>query len=88
MMTVTPESGSFFSNVLTPGSSLNPTFLLVADAAFLFLFLVFVSLIVLTGGNVHIWFLMAIELCLWASVKWFVNELKQVPKGVKGSKED
>ncbi|KDR83337.1 hypothetical protein GALMADRAFT_109699 [Galerina marginata CBS 339.88] len=73
------EDTSFFANILTPGSSLHPTFLLVVDCAFLILLLVFVVLALLTSGNPHIFALMVIELCLWASVKWFVNELKQIP---------
>ena len=64
---------SFFSEILEPGSSLHPTFLLIVDAAFLALFLVFVALAVLTGGNLHVFALMAIELGLWASIKWYGN---------------
>ncbi|KAI0366358.1 hypothetical protein BV20DRAFT_1055649 [Pilatotrama ljubarskyi] len=71
--------GGFFSNILTPGSSLNPTFLLVLDGAFGLLLLVLLSLLILTHGNLHLLFLMIIECCLWASVKWFVHELQQVP---------
>ncbi|KAI0356698.1 hypothetical protein OH77DRAFT_1423660 [Trametes cingulata] len=70
--------GGFFSNILTPGSSLNPTFLLILDGAFGFLLLVLLSLFILTRGNLHLLFLMIIECCLWASVKWFVHELQQV----------
>ncbi|KAI0334844.1 hypothetical protein GY45DRAFT_1317906 [Cubamyces sp. BRFM 1775] len=68
----------FFSNILTPGSSLNPTFLRILDGAFALLFAVLFSLFILTHGNIHLLFLMVIECCLWASVKWFVNELRQV----------
>ncbi|KAH9894190.1 ER protein Pkr1-domain-containing protein [Cubamyces lactineus] len=77
----TPEStsdGGFFSNILTPGSSLNPTFLRILDGAFALLFAVLFSLFILTRGNIHLLFLMVIECCLWASVKWFVHELQQV----------
>jgi len=70
---------SFFGDMLKPGSSLNPAFLAVVDAAFVSLFLVFVGLAFVTSGNFHIFALMAIELALWASVKWFVNELKNTP---------
>ncbi|KAI0662973.1 hypothetical protein C8Q70DRAFT_1050678 [Cubamyces menziesii] len=81
LSTTTPElpsDGGFFSNILTPGSSLNPTFLRILDGAFALLFAVLFSLFVLTRGNVHLLFLMVIECCLWASVKWFVHELQQV----------
>lgn len=61
---------SFFDQILEPGSSLHPTFLLIVDAAFTVLLLVFIVLAVLTGGNLHVFALMAIELGLWASVKW------------------
>ncbi|KAF8164962.1 hypothetical protein B0H34DRAFT_217628 [Crassisporium funariophilum] len=79
-----PEEASFFSNILTPGSSLHPTFLALVDGAFLLLLVVFVILIVLTSGNPHIFALITIELALWASVKWFVNELKKVPERPQG----
>ncbi|KAA1466276.1 hypothetical protein DENSPDRAFT_22952 [Dentipellis sp. KUC8613] len=70
---------SFMSGILAPGSSLNPTFLLVLDAAFALLLVVLLSLAVVTAGNIHLLALTAIELALWASVKWFVNELKNTP---------
>ncbi|KAL5527606.1 hypothetical protein ACEPAG_6407 [Sanghuangporus baumii] len=69
---------NFLSTLLEPGSSLHPTFLRILDAAFATLLAIFISLLYLLSGNVHIIFLIAIELCLWASVKWFVNELKRV----------
>ncbi|KAF8974774.1 hypothetical protein BDZ97DRAFT_1647461 [Flammula alnicola] len=72
------EDTSFFSNILQPGSSLHPTFLLIVDCAFLILLLVFVTLAFLTRGNLHIFALIVIELGLWGSVKWFVNELKRM----------
>jgi hypothetical protein len=64
------SESSFFDTILTPGSSLHPTFLLVLDGAFAALFLVLTSLAFLTAGNVHILALMGIELALWGSVKW------------------
>jgi uncharacterized membrane protein len=60
------------SHLLTPGSSLHPTFLLVVDGVFVFLLLVLVALFVITGGNFHFFFLICISLALWASVKWSV----------------
>ena len=63
---------SLFDNILTTGSSLNPTFLLIVDGTFLLLFVVFIGLAVATYGNIHILSLMAIELGLWGSIKWYV----------------
>ncbi|KAF8528981.1 hypothetical protein BU17DRAFT_60714 [Hysterangium stoloniferum] len=65
------------SHILTPGSSLHPTFLLIVDGVFLCLLLVLALLLFITGGNVHFIVLLGITSCLWASVKWFVHELKQ-----------
>lgn len=61
----------FLGNILTPGSSLHPTFLLILDGAFALLLCVFLGLLVLTRGNVHIFALIGIEGCLWASIKWW-----------------
>ncbi|KZT74543.1 hypothetical protein DAEQUDRAFT_761384 [Daedalea quercina L-15889] len=69
---------SLFSTLLTPGSSLHPTLLLLLDVAFFALFLVFLSLAIVTRGNVHLLVLMLIEVALWVSVKWFVSELQKV----------
>ncbi|KAG7445874.1 uncharacterized protein BT62DRAFT_1076293 [Guyanagaster necrorhizus] len=71
-------SESFLSQILTPGSSLHPTFLLTLDLSFAALLLVLVLLLFLTSSNVHFIGLIGIELALWASVKWFVNELQNV----------
>lgn len=67
------SSDSFFSNILTPGSSLHPTFILILDASFAALFAVLVGLLFLTSGNIHFFALIMIELCLWGSVKWCVH---------------
>lgn len=65
-------SESFVSQILTPGSSLHPTFLLILDLSFAALLVVLVFLLFLTSGNVHFIGLIGIELALWASVKWCV----------------
>ncbi|KAH9853851.1 ER protein Pkr1-domain-containing protein [Lenzites betulinus] len=75
----------FFDNILTPGSSLNPTFLLIVDSALGLLLLVLFGLLVLTRGNIHLLFLMVIECCLWASVKWFVHELRQTQESERNT---
>lgn len=61
---------SFFSTILTPGSSLNPTFLLIVDLVLALLLGTFLVLAILTHGNIHVLALMGIELGLWASIKW------------------
>lgn len=66
------QPGSVFENILEPGSSLNPSFLLIVDAVFASLLVVLVALAVLTRGNIHLIVLTFIELALWASVKWYV----------------
>jgi len=58
------------SAILTPGSSLNPTFLLVVDAVLGLLALTLISLIVVSGGSVHPTALLLVELALWVSIKW------------------
>ena len=65
------DAFSFLSNILRPGSSLQPTFLIIVDCTFLLLLLIFITLALVTSGNLHVLILMAIELCLWASVKWY-----------------
>ncbi|KAF9498496.1 hypothetical protein BDN71DRAFT_1587513 [Pleurotus eryngii] len=72
------DSSSFFADILKPGSSLHPTFLLILDLAFTALLFVFAGLAFITNGNFHVFALIAIELGLWASVKWFVHELKRL----------
>lgn len=67
----TPLEG-FFSNILTPGSSLNPVFLYIVDGVLAILMVIFLALLVLTRGSIHFVFLMVITGCLWASVKWYV----------------
>jgi hypothetical protein len=66
------DAESFLDNILTPGSSLHPTFLVIVDGSFILLLLILTSLAILTSGNIHVLVLMAIELCLWASVKWCI----------------
>jgi hypothetical protein len=60
---------SFVSNLLKPGSSLNPTFLAIVDGCFAFLLVVLLSLLAMTR-SVHFVVLPLITLGLWASVKW------------------
>ncbi|PBK73080.1 hypothetical protein ARMSODRAFT_1082434 [Armillaria solidipes] len=82
-------SESFVSQILTPGSSLHPTFILILDLSFAALLVVLVLLLFLTSGNVHFIGLIGIELALWASVKWFVNELQNAsPAGGEETKKN
>ncbi|KAK0206151.1 hypothetical protein DFS33DRAFT_562805 [Desarmillaria ectypa] len=82
-------SESFLSQILTPGSSLHPTFLLILDLSFAALLVVLVFLLFLTSGSVHFIGLIGIELALWASVKWFINELQNAsPVGGEETKKN
>jgi len=72
-----PTDSDFLSNILAPGSSLNPSFLLVVDVVLALLSLTLGSLAIATGGNVHLIALLFIALALWMSIKWFVNELQR-----------
>jgi uncharacterized membrane protein len=72
LFSMTSKKESFVEDILKPGSSLNPTFLAILDAAFACLFVVFLVLAFLSSGNIHVFALLGIELCLWASVKWCV----------------
>jgi hypothetical protein len=67
------SDSSFFANVLAPGSSLNPTFLVIVHTAFFALFGVLTALAYLTSGNKHVLALIMIELALWATVYWSVD---------------
>lgn len=71
--TTTVEPADLWTNILTPGSSLNPQFLLIVDATLAFLLCIFIGLFALTR-SLHAVALMGIELCLWASVKWYALE--------------
>jgi len=65
-----PSENDFLSNILAPGSSLNPSFLLVVDGVLALLALTLLSLVIVTGGNVHLIALLLIEFALWVSIKW------------------
>lgn len=65
-----PSDSDFLSNILEPGSSLNPTFLLVVDGVLALLSLTLGSLVFITRGNVHLIALLFIALALWVSIKW------------------
>ncbi|CAL1702146.1 unnamed protein product [Somion occarium] len=88
----TSSEVDFMSNILAPGSSMHPTFLLILDGAFAVLLFVLLGMAVLTKGNIHVLALIAIEGCLWASVKWFVNEFQKaqanLPPANKPEKND
>ncbi len=48
------NDGDLLSNILAPGSSLHPSFLLVVDVVLALLSLTLGSLAIATGGNVHL----------------------------------
>ncbi len=64
------DTTDFLSNILAPGSSLNPTFLLVVDVVLALLSLTLGSFAIVTGGNLHLIALLFITLALWVSIKW------------------
>ena len=72
---VEEQGDNFLSLLLQPGSSLNPTFLLILDGAFATLIVIFLGLLYLTQGNVHFFVLLLITICFWASVKWYAVNL-------------
>src|SRR6266852_4633965 len=67
------NDSDFLSNILTPGSSLNPSFLLVVDVVLALLSLTLGSLAIATGGNVHLIALLFIALSLWLRSRWLVD---------------
>ncbi|CAE6503329.1 unnamed protein product [Rhizoctonia solani] len=69
---------AIFAEILKPGSSRHPVFLMIVDGALALLLSVLLSLLYLTSGNLHVVALIVIELCLWVSIKWFLHELSKV----------
>lgn len=67
------NSGGFLEDFFKPGASRKPEWIFALNLAFASLFGVFLGLLWMTGGNPHIWALMTVEACLWASVQWYVN---------------
>ena len=64
-------------HIFTPGSTLNPTFLLIADSAFVALLIVLLAMLAATR-SIHFVALTAIELALWITVKWCVSSPESV----------
>ncbi|KAI0751282.1 hypothetical protein C8Q80DRAFT_1268545 [Daedaleopsis nitida] len=83
-----PADDGFVSNILTPGSSLNPVFLYIVDGVLASLMTILLALLVLSRGSIHFVFLILITGCLWASVKWFVAELQNAPAEETSPNED
>ncbi|KAF8341423.1 uncharacterized protein EI90DRAFT_3116559 [Cantharellus anzutake] len=72
----TPSIENAVSHIMTPGSSLDPTFILLLDCSLGLLLSVFVLLLIMSK-SLHFVALIAIELGLWASVKLYVAELRK-----------
>lgn len=68
-----PRNDDIFTQLLTPGSSRYPFLIAVLNGAFAFLLCVFLGLLWITGGNFHIFVLIGIEGCLYASIQWYVS---------------
>jgi len=73
--------------ILEPGSAFSPAFSLVVDVTFAALFVVLVTMAIITRGNLHAIALVIIAIALYASVKWFVYEFKQSRQGETASAE-
>ncbi|KIO32873.1 hypothetical protein M407DRAFT_241289 [Tulasnella calospora MUT 4182] len=73
------KNDDLLAQFLTPGSSRYPLWIALLHGAFAALLCVFLGLLWMTGGNFHIFVLIGIEVCLWASVQWFLYELQKAP---------
>ncbi|KAI8827822.1 ER protein Pkr1-domain-containing protein [Chytriomyces cf. hyalinus JEL632] len=69
-------------SVFTPG--VNSRVVMVMDVCFYALFFVFFGMLVITGGNFHVIFLILITACLFISVKWFIAELRRAEADTAG----
>ncbi|TPX78261.1 hypothetical protein CcCBS67573_g00483 [Chytriomyces confervae] len=69
-------------SVFTPG--VNSRVVMVMDVCFYALFFVFFGMLVITGGNFHVIFLILITACLFISVKWFIAELRKAEAETAG----
>ncbi|KAI9597366.1 ER protein Pkr1-domain-containing protein [Syncephalis fuscata] len=65
-----------WTSIFTPGA--NSQLLLAMNVSFVALFLSLLFLLFASGFNGHVFALLAIAVCLFASVQWFVNELAAV----------
>lgn len=70
----TPPEPSFVDELLLPGSSRHPTFLLLVDGAFAALLAILLALFFVTSSY-HFVALILLELGLWGSVKWRVQPM-------------
>ncbi|KZS97640.1 hypothetical protein SISNIDRAFT_481548 [Sistotremastrum niveocremeum HHB9708] len=73
------EQTSFLSDILTPGSSLQPRFLLIVDGVLSCLLVLFLTLFYISSWSIHFVVLIGIELALWASIKWVIWEVNNGP---------
>ncbi|KAJ3031561.1 UNVERIFIED_CONTAM: hypothetical protein HDU68_002659 [Siphonaria sp. JEL0065] len=77
---VLPEATNLLEEVwlsiFTPG--VNSKVVFVMDMCFYALFLCLFGLLVVSGGNFHVVFLLVIAACLFVTVKWFIAESKKV----------
>ncbi|KAI9337759.1 ER protein Pkr1-domain-containing protein [Obelidium mucronatum] len=77
---VLPEASNLLEevwlSVFTPG--VNSRVVLVMDMCFYALFLCLFGLLIVSGGNFHVVFLLIISVCLFVTVKWFIAESKKV----------
>lgn len=67
------DQGDFLSNILKPGSSLHPTFLLCVDIVIAILLLTLLGCTIVTHGNIHFILLSFVTVGLWGSIKWYLH---------------
>ncbi|CAO1613411.1 unnamed protein product [Parajaminaea phylloscopi] len=51
------------------------------------LFFTLLGLALITGGNIHVLFLLAVAIALWLSVNWFLHELAKMPSSVRETQQ-
>ncbi|GAA6047819.1 hypothetical protein JCM3770_004658 [Rhodotorula araucariae] len=61
-------------SIFTPGT--NSGLLRAMNASFYALFATLFGMVVLTRGNGHVCALLALSVALWASIKWFLAQIK------------
>ncbi|KAJ3144650.1 SMK killer toxin resistance protein [Geranomyces variabilis] len=66
-----------WASIFTPG--VNPRVQSAMNLSFAGLFVSLAMLAVVTRGNIHVFGLMGVAVCLFASVQWFVGELAKMP---------
>ncbi|KAI5481462.1 Pkr1p [Pseudohyphozyma bogoriensis] len=79
-MSATPAQpgilASVIDSIFTPGT--NTGLVQAMSYSFYALFVTLIGMLFLTGGNIHIWALLGLSVGLFASIKWFLEQIKDV----------